>query len=255
MTAMPTGAVLNRPVFTQRSFDSSALTVLATLLHRFVDAGTYEVFIMRSDVVIHRAAVDVAPEHPRQQINLDMANVVESKRACGCEGDAAIELRTGGVLGFYVSTGTGKYSVTARNLNVTDRSIRPALESRQGVPAGDLFALTLVRPGGYRVTAKPGGDASITVRVPGDEKEYRPDRPTLVTVRKGGFDPKSIEIFSGQSVVFQIESPAEIRAELIKDEGGPPPLDRKRATFRRPAPAPDLRDRDRGGRKRARREK
>jgi hypothetical protein len=234
MTAMPTPATLNRPVFTQRSFESGALTVLTTLLHRFVDTGQYEVFIKRADAVIHRAAVSVAPEHGRQQVNLDMANVIESKRACGCEGDAAIELRTGGVLGFYVSTGTGRYSVTARNLEVKDRSYPTPLDSNQGVPAGDFFALTLVRPGVYRVTAKPGGEASVTVRVPADEQGYRPDRPTLVTVRKDGFNPKTIDIFSGQSVVFQIETAAQIRAELTKDEGGPPPLERTRASFRRP---------------------
>jgi hypothetical protein len=57
-----------------------------------------------------------------------------------------------------------------------------------------------------------------------------------VTLGKDGFNPRSVEILSGQSVVFQCDIAADIQAELVKEEAETPPIDRKRATFRRPAP-------------------
>ena len=229
-------AVLNRAVFTNRTFDSRALSVLTTLVHRFVEPGHYDVFVRRNGSVVHRTQVDVAPDHARTQVNVDMANVPESKRACGCHGDAAIELRAGGALVFYVSAGVGGYSVTVTNRGARDEKSGLALDNTKGVPAGGLFALTLVQPGSYRISAGSKAEAQVAVRMPVREKGYRPDRVTLTTLREGGFDPKAIEIFSGQSVAIQCEVGADIRAELVKEDGGAPPIDRKRATFRRPAP-------------------
>ncbi len=229
-------AVLNRAIFTNRSFDSRALSVLTTLVHRFAEAGHYEVFVRRNGAVVHRTDVHVAADHPRTQVNVDLANVAESKRACGCHGDAALELRTGGALAFYVSAGVGGYTVTVANRAARDEKTGMALDNTKGVPAGGLFALTLVRPGSYRINASSGGDAYVTVRMPVKEKEYRPDRVTVLTLRKEGFDPKSVEIFSGQSVAIQCDIGADIKAELVKEDGDAPPIDRTRATFRRPAP-------------------
>jgi hypothetical protein len=240
MAATPRPALLNRPVFTQRAFDSRALTVLTTLVHRFVYAGHYEVFVRRGEAVVHRTAVHVAAEHARQQVDVDMANVAESKRACGCEGDASIELRTGGVIAFYVSAGTGRYSVSVNSAASKDAESEATLDNTKGIPQGSFFALTLVRPGEYRITAQSGGEAYVTVRLPVREKGYRPDRPTLVALGKDGFNPRSVEIFSGQSVAFQCDIATDIRAELVK-EGEVPPIDRTRGTFRRPSPPrPDV---------------
>ena len=131
----PTGrrpAVLNRAVFTNRTFDSRALSVLTTLVHRFVEPGHYDVFVRRNGSVVHRTQVDVSPDHARTQVNVDMANVPESKRACGCHGDAAIELRAGGALVFYVSAGVGGYSVTITNRGARDEKSGLALDNTKG---------------------------------------------------------------------------------------------------------------------------
>ena len=229
-------AVLNRAVFSNRTFDSRALSVLTTLVHRFLEAGHYEVFVRRAGSIVHRTDVHVAPDHPRLQVNVDMANVPESKRACGSQGDDAIELRTGGAIAFYVSAGVGGYSVTVADRRAGDEKTGMALDSSQGVPAGGLFALTLVQPGSYRISTSSRAEAQVAVRLPLREKGYRPDRVTVITLRKDGFDPKSVEIFSGQSVAIQCEIGADIRADLIKEDGGAPSIDRTRATFRRPAP-------------------
>lgn len=229
-------AILNRAVFTQRAFDSRALSVLTTLVHRFVEAGHYEVFVRRAGTVVHRTDVHVAPEHGRQQIDVDMADVPGSKRACGCHGDAALELRTGGAVAFYVSSGVGGYTVTVANRAARDEKTGMALDSSKGIPAGGFFALTLVQPGAYRIATGSGATASVRVRVPGRDKGYRPDRVTRLTLKKSGFEPQSAEIYSGQSVAIQCDIAADIRAELAEEEGGPPAIDRGRATFRRPPP-------------------
>ena len=78
------GVALNRPVFTQRAFDSGGLTVLTTLLHHFAEPGRYDVLVHRGGTLAGRLPVRVARDNAEHQINVDMAALGEEKRDCGC---------------------------------------------------------------------------------------------------------------------------------------------------------------------------
>ena len=93
--------LLNRPVFTQTAFDSRALTVLTTLLHRFPEAGRYQVRVQRGERREQQFEVQVSADYGAQQVNIDLATLnLETSGGCGCEPKNRYELAVGGVLGF-----------------------------------------------------------------------------------------------------------------------------------------------------------
>ncbi len=217
MSATQKKVVLNRPVFAQRGFDSRALTVLTTLLHRFPEPDDYEVFIQRGGQQLRRLHVQVAPENAEQQINLDMATLDGEACSCGCKAEAAYRLAAGGMMGFYVSQGTGKYTVMVTRFSKQEKAKPVLLDSSKVVPRGDFFAITLVQPGAYRVlNTRSKAEAVIKVGFP-KRKQYRVDEATLVKIRRSGeFRRRSIQIYAGQTVVFQCNAPARLQIQMVE---------------------------------------
>ena len=227
--------LLNRALFVLRPFQATALTTLTTLIHRFPAAGTFEVFIRRDGSLLHRAPVHVA-DGGVFQINIDMA---------AGSFDATYAIAPGGALGFYVGKGEGAYSVSLDR--ITGRERVTILDSTKGIPAGDLFAVTLVRAGRYRVIDPVNKiDGVVTVETPAvpertrlggrvasaPRQRYRPDQPTGVTIARGTMQPKEVKIFAGQTVVFDCTVPANLRIE---------PLDQPTLRARETAPPGKLR--------------
>ncbi|MFN8379255.1 MAG: hypothetical protein U0452_11350 [Anaerolineae bacterium] len=208
--------LLNRAIFVLRPFQATALTPLTTLIHRFPVAGTFEVFIRRDGSLLHRAPVQVA-DGGVFQINIDMAGTFDSTYA----------IAPGGALGFFVSKGEGAYSVSIDR--ITGRERANVLDSTKGVPAGDLFAVTLVRAGRYRVVDVANKiDGVITVEPPpppptrleraardaaAPRQRFRPDQPTGATISRGEMKPKEVRIFAGQTVVFDCTVASNLRVE------------------------------------------
>jgi len=232
---MKKNLTLNRPVFEQQAFDSSALTVLATLFHRFVEPADYDLTVRRDDRVIHRAAVRVAAEGAPSQLNLDLAKL-GGEPACAREGAPVYTLAAGGVLGLYASAGVGRYAVTIVRLDQREKRI--VLDSARAVPAGDLFAVTLVRPGLYQaltVGDQGRGKGELRVALPKEGDKLRVDQATLIELGDQGLlRPDAAKLFSGQSVVFQCKLPTRIQVQLVKPDdaitggggggGTPPPV-------------------------------
>ncbi len=208
-------AVLNRPVFTQRAFDSSALTVLTTFIHRFAEAGAYDLFIRRGERVVHRATVNVVREaNAAHQVDVDMASLGTEPKGCGCGKRAEYTLREGGVMCFFVSRGTSRYSVVVEQIWTKEK--KTLLDSAKNIPAGDLFAVTLVLPGAYRAV-NTEGNAEMLVEVSMPAERYRVDQPTLVEIgRTGKFGARRAGIQLGQTVVFRCGAQARIQMELVK---------------------------------------
>lgn len=234
---MPKKSVLlNRAIFSVRPYESRALTVLTTLFHHFSEAGNYELFVRRGGAVIYRAAVLVGEKSAQQQINLDLATLQQERPrdCCDHEDGPRYTLGVNSVMGFYVSQGTGAYSVEIAR---TEHKERRVLDSAAHIPAGDLFAVTLVRPGVYRaLDEESGAEAQIRVAHP-DPKRYRQGEVTLITLSGKDFKPKRAEIVSGHSVLFRCEAPARIRVELVDAaETGTRPKPGTRFTVRRPSP-------------------
>lgn len=227
--------LLNRAIFSVRPYESRALTVLTTLFHHFSEAGNYELFVRRGGEVIYRAAVLVGEAGAQQQLNLDLATLGEAREPDCCDRAEGprYTLALNSVMGFYVSQGTGAYSVEIAR---TEHKERRVLNSAELIPAGDLFAVTLVRPGMYRaVDEQSGAEAQIRVAYP-DPKGYRTGQVTLITCSGKDFKPKRAEIVSGHSVLFRCETPARLRVELIEAaETGTKPKPGTRFTRRKPS--------------------
>src|SRR5262245_19575247 len=184
---------LNRAAFVIRPYDSQTLTVLTTLLHRFPAVGNFEISINRDSRAVRRLQVRVVDRDAAQQHNIDMA--------ANGSADQEIVLLVGGVLGFYASTGAALYAVTVRGTGRQEK--QTLLDSSTGIPSGDLFAVTLVRPGTYRIVdVMSRAEAVATVQMPEVPKRgapaahganrYRPDQPTLVVLDQKGFSTKDV---------------------------------------------------------------
>ncbi len=97
-----------------------------------------------------------------------------------------------------------------------------AFDSRRLAP-GDIFALTMVRPGEYRLVNELGeheGRIVVSYPVIGD-KPYRPPAPYRVQCDHGGFHPQTINLSPAQGIAFQVQTPARIKIELIRPDDGP----------------------------------
>lgn len=223
---------LNRPVFTQNVFDSRALTVLTTLMHRFPEPGTFEAFVRRDGRLVGRLAIDILRECAERQINVNLAKLEVAEGTGGCRGARRYELSVDGLLGFYVSRGSGRYRVTVTTSDEKEEAKRTVLDNSRCVPEGDLFAVTLVRPGVYHlVESRWKSETEIRVRLPEDVEDYRPDTPRLFELDEEGVVEKGpIELYSGQSVVLRCMEEASIEVRLEEPDesvgepvGKPPP--------------------------------
>lgn len=237
MNAKSKNVFLNRAIFTQEAFDSGALSVLTTLFHRFPEAGDYEVFIWRGGQLRRRLHVSVGADYRDLQLNLDLTAAGEEETRCGCEAESCYTLAEGGVLGFYVSQGTSRYAVKIIQTIDEKKEKRVWLDSQEVIPEGDLFAVTLFRPGVYSVrNTETKSESRIRVSMP-KGKGYRADQPTLLQISKDGlFRRRLSRIQAGQSVVFQCNAPARIQIDLIEaQETTREPVRRRRyARGRRP---------------------
>lgn len=232
--------ILNRALFTSRPLESGALAPLTTLLHRFTEAGDYELFVRQDGHIIGRSIVRVVGDLPREapprgtdmgrgdapqgdtprlaagatyQTNIDLAAFGATTADCAPDATATV-LATGGVLGFYVGEGMSRYNVTITRL--VGEKKETVLDSAAGVPEGDFFAVTFMRPGVYSVANHlDQGQMKIEVKLP-TEKGYRPNDGAVVQVHPGGFDPAGVSLYSGQSILFQCRTAAQFAVELEK---------------------------------------
>ncbi len=233
MSTKPKEVLLNRSLFVQRAFDSGAITVLTTLMHRFGESGDYDLFVRRAGRTVARMMVRVVDSDAPYQHNLDLANLRPQQREC-CREEADLLLHTGGVLSFYASQGSASFQVEVQRLGAKDKQV--LLNNAEQLPGGDFFAVIPLQPGVYRVSdslnkaemllrvampplpgkeRKPGTARDKKARA---EREYRPDQPTLVDAGKGGFARKEVGLYSGQALVFQCKQAARLRVEMEKPE-------------------------------------
>ncbi len=208
---------LNRALFTTKAFDSRSLGVLASLVHPCTEAGDLNVEIARGGRVQDRFTVQVVKEGGAPQISIDMAASHKGVAAdCDCHKLGADDrlLLVNGALCFFASTGVGGYSV---RITKRDEKRTLVLDSAKETPAGDLYTVTLVRPGAYSVKVGEGKAMEVKVRSPKGAKNYDPRQGTLVAVDPGkGFDPKSVEQLSGATLAFQFKSAGSLVATLEK---------------------------------------
>lgn len=196
---------LNRPIFTQQVFRSTALTVLTSLFQRLPDAGNYDLIVRRDGVVVAHTSICAQESGCGSQTNIDLAKIDPP--------EGGYKVDAGGMIGFFVSEGGGSYTV--RITQVGEQEKRVILDNAESISEGAVFAVTLLRPGDYIMRTLNGRSrGKINLRLPDDndrKKGYRPSEAAMIEVDgKGNFKPNEAKLLTGQSLVFVCNAPVQL---------------------------------------------
>jgi hypothetical protein len=207
-------AAFNRALLSRQPVDSSALAVRGALFHRFVRPGRYEVVVRRGSRAVHRELLVVADQQGATQLDVRLGDPADEQGCqCGKRDAAGGALQTGGVMAFHAARGSANYQVRIERWHDKGRELE--LDSAAGLPAGDLFAASLVTPGRYRVLLGQKAVTDVVVRPPQPGKPHRTDQPVLLKTG-GKAQKKGVEIDAGNSIVLWLEEPGTVRFEPLE---------------------------------------
>jgi len=222
-------AYINHHLFTEQPLDSGALTMACSIVHNFPEPGAYTGSVLIGNQVdsIFHLAVDET--YPAMQVVIDLAETGRAKSgecACGTgrEKGQHFEINPKGFVVFYVSGGAGGYAVkVSGKLKSSERLAQ--FDSRE-LMAGDMFTVSLLRPGTHTLTNSTGAKGKIVVAYPGSKKGkelFNRAKPIEVRCTDKEFIPKEIEAQAAQGQVYRIETKASsrIKIELAKGDDGP----------------------------------
>jgi hypothetical protein len=219
---------VNHHIFTQTTVDSGALTQLGVVVRQFPRPGDYLGTIFHREQPVGRFYLSIDKSCPATQVNIDLATVGRDAGAEGCSGGvpaAGFVVGPEGYVVLHVSHGAGGFAAAVAALGESREREAESFDSR-ALTAGDLFGVTLIRPGTYQVTnLDTEATAEIVVAYPrvGDQP-FRPADPVAVQCTDSGFEPSSIQIEAAQGQVYQVQTsrPSRIRVELVEPDDGSP---------------------------------
>lgn len=228
-------AQTNRHLFTQTGVDSGALTMLGAVIHSFREAGEYQIVLMWNNETIRRFPLIVDDQSEAMQVDVDLAWLHRPVLEQVHEG--RYMLKPGGHAVFHASRGAGGYAVIVVRLGEPQpgeggHGRRPAAQPHEAQPLpfdsrelrdGDMFAVTLLRPGMYTLTnAVNRAQGEIGVAYPKARTQHDPAlEPISIECANKGFNPNRIQLQPGQGQVYRISTPSRLRIELVKPDDGP----------------------------------
>lgn len=234
--------LINRALLEQRTFDSATPAGSAILVHRMERVGEYDINVAREDDVVERLRLNVgdaaesnarradaasATLTPGAAVSLDLAQVVLNPSAV-----RVLAVPAGGHVAFTAPAGAMRQRVTVTPAGSADGE---EFDSRRLGP-GDIFAVTLIRPGRYTVT-NAADDAGAEIRVTYPQvgsSPYRPPDPATVECGPAGFSQALTTLAPAQGLVFSIGTEARIQIELVEPDDGPASTPRPRGRWVRP---------------------
>jgi hypothetical protein len=214
----------DRNLFAQIGLDSGSLTMLGAVIHSFREPGEYRGSVDTEDEGQAVFYISVDKESPVAQVNIDLSTLAqpsETDEKCGCEGSQnRFSVNPKGYAVFHVSGGAGGYHVHVRRAK--ENAEEKVFDSRQ-LDDGDIFSAVILRPGTYSVVnVHTEARAEIVVPYPQvSETPYRPPAPVHVQATRGHFEPRRIELYPGQGLLFECKTTSRIRIELEKPDDGP----------------------------------
>lgn len=250
---------LNRTLLQQTNADSGALTMLAAVVHRPRQPGTYGGTVYRRDQAVGEFTLRVLDEDGPLQVHVDLAmqglrggsgrpaDNRHDDACCDDEHDAQTTDATTYTVGrdghavFHVSTGAGGYAVQLAGVGEREGEQGAQTWDSRELQEGDLFAVTLLRPGTYRVANEVArAEAQIRLAYPQRGKAaYRPPDAQHIAVTESSFEPNRIELQPLQGQVYEIHAGSRIKIALDEPDDGPHKPDEPRGArytlVRRPA--------------------
>jgi hypothetical protein len=217
-------SMINRNILKQTVFDSGALPTLCSVIHTLSAAGEYFGTLILNEQPAGNFTIVVEDKAPNNQATIDLAALQPGlpRHFSRAAGDR-FRLRTNGNVVFYVSEGGGGYAVT---LSRAGAERREAIFDSRALRDGDIFLVTLLRPGAYRLAnTLANQEAKISVGYPEAGKTrltHLVVEPVEVTER--GFSRQQVEMRSAQGLALQCNAPSRLRLELVE------PYERARTT-------------------------
>lgn len=215
-------AFINWHIFTQTGLDSGSLTMLGAVIHKFSEPGEYIGTILRENKDVGSFRLSVDKDCPAMQVDIDLATLLRSTRArAKCESNGRFMVNPNGYVVFYVSHGPGGYAVVVGRIGEEGETKR-LFDSRK-LREGDMFAVTMIRPGTYSVTnVNTDAKGEIVVAYPKVGKvPYRPPNPVSIECTEKAFSPDKIKIEPAQGQVYLFKTQSRINITLIKPDDGP----------------------------------
>lgn len=242
---MPT--ILDPRFLRQTQFDSASPAGTAVVVHRFEREGELQLQVHRGEEPLRRARINVRPEAGDERLAAYAPGGPERPSAAA-PAAAAVDV------GKLLRPGIQPVDPTdlARGGYLSITSSDPLPEHHVVVTAGDevvldtrclgpqsVFAVTLIRPGRYRLAnAVTGHEAAVVVTYPEvGRTRYRPPDPLEIQCGAEGFGMKAFTISPAQGIIFRLGTESRIQLELVEPDDGPAAgQPRPKASFRRPAP-------------------
>lgn len=215
---------VNTFALSTQSISSRAIGPLGMVAHRVDTPGRYLGRVRHGDEEVARLDLTVVDEPGQAQADIDLSKLVPRPGAQQ-RNPARFKISREGYALFFVSTGAGGYGVSLEGpvKEGDDDKPRRVFDSRE-LGKGDLFVVTLLRPGQWIARAEGAPEeADITVSYPEPgKKSYRPaDQATPIEAGARGMRPAALKIGPGAGVVFQIAyQPAAITVALSEPDDG-----------------------------------
>jgi hypothetical protein len=210
-------ALLNQHLLADTVIDSAALGVHGCIVHQMAEPGSYAGTVyLGPKQLAGRFRLMVEDEGP-SQADIDLASFGPAKVA---ERQERFVVAKGGYVVFHVSWGRAGYSV---RLVPAERETKARPFDSRVLGEGDVFAVTLIRPGAYRVTNdETGARGKIIVSYPPIRATpYEPPKPVSIECRGKALRPSEIKLNATQGQVYRCNGPAHVRIELTKPDDGP----------------------------------
>jgi hypothetical protein len=211
--------------------DSAGLTLLSVIAHHCGTVGSMAGEVTQNGVAVAGFQLVVEESGAPNQADIDLAalsggsagSTGSSDCCCGSGSGSApgtvFRVVKGGYAVFYVASGPAAYAV---RLSAPQPKSHGFDSAKLG--AGDLFTISPLRPGRYRVTNRETGqhaEVQVLYPDPSGKRARGALEPERVRVSEHGFEKARIVVRGAQGIVFAIETSARIVLELKEPDDGP----------------------------------
>ncbi len=226
----------NLQALTQTSFDSGSLGGLGVIVHRMNQPGDHQVKVFQAERLLQTYSLRVvaAAPDPGQppvarptsglvagQVNIDLSHALGRLNQLSPRPPEDLAVTVSGYAVFHAPPGVSGLAVQLQSPGAKDQP--PVFDNRQ-LKDGDIFAVTIFRPGRYSLTNTIGGakgELQVSYPVVGDTPYVPPD-PLQAQVTAQGFQPGSLQLQPAQGIVFTVNNTAaRIQIELVAPDDGP----------------------------------
>ena len=212
----------NLQALTQTSFDSGSLGGLGVIVHRMNQPGDHQVKVFQTERLLQTYSLRVVAAAPNAgQVNIDLSHALGRLNQLSPRPPEDLVVAVSGYAVFHAPPGVSGLAVQLQSPGAKDQP--PVFDNRQ-LKDGDIFAVTIFRPGRYSLTNTIGGakgELQVSYPVVGDTPYVPPD-PLQAQVTAQGFQPGSLQLQPAQGIVFTINNTAaRIQIELVAPDDGP----------------------------------